>query len=146
MANARNYIRSLNMTGFFKRELQMYALGDIKFKKPIAIKQVAYTIGFYIVWALPMILIFGIHFNPFYAALVIVPPALAGTFAIRPVFGGKTLIDFTKTAIKFVGEPKAWADLKAFNPKETYEVNGQIWISRRRELQILADELLNEDK
>jgi hypothetical protein len=143
---ANNQIVSLNMTGFFKRELQMYALGDIKFKKPISIKQVAYVLGFYIVWAIPIILIFGIQLNPFFAVLVIAPPLVLGTFAVRPIFGGKTLIDFAKTAFIFLGEPKAWADLKPYKPKEVYEVNSEIWISRRRELQLLADMIERQDK
>lgn len=141
---ARNQITSMNMTGFFKRELQMYALGDIKFKKPIPIKQVSYVIGFYIIWSLPIILIFGIYLNIVYAALVIVPPALVGTLAIRPIFGGKTLFDFLRTAFKFVGEPKAWTDLKPHKPAEVYTVNSEIWISRRRELQMLADMIEEE--
>lgn len=136
---ANNQIVSLNMTGFFKRELQMYALGDIKFKKPISIKQVAYILGFYIVWALPLIIVFGIQLNPVYAVLVLVPPVVLGTFAVKPIFGGKTLIDYARTAIIFLGEPKAWADLKPYAPKEVYEVSSEIWISRRRELQLLAD-------
>lgn len=142
---AGNQIVSLNMTGFFKRELQMYALGDIKFKKPISVRQVAYILGFYLIWSIPIILIFGIHLNPFYAVLVIAPPIALGTFAVKPIFGGKTLLDYVKTAIVFLGEPKAWADLKPYNPKEVYEVSSEIWISRRRELQLLADMIEKED-
>ncbi len=134
-----NQIVSLNMTGFFRRELKMYALGDIKFKKPIAIKQVAIILALFIVWTLPLILIFGVQFNPLYAVFLIGPPIGLGIFATRPMFGGKTLFDFVKTAIVFLGEPKAWADFKAFQPKETYTINSEIWIGRRRELQILAD-------
>lgn len=136
---ANNQIVALNMTGFFKRELQMYALGDIKFRKPIAIKQVAYILGFFVVWSLPIVLLFGVVLHPAYAVLVILPPILLGTFATKPIFGGKTLIDFVKTAVMFLGEPKAWADLKPYHQKEVYEVKSEIWVSRRRELQLLAD-------
>lgn len=136
---ANEQIVSLNMTGFFKRELQMYALGDIKFKKPISIKQVAYILGFYIVWTLPLVLAFGFQLNPVYAVLVLVPPVVLGTFAVKPIFGGKTLIDYGRTAVMFLSEPKAWADLKPYKTKEVYTINSEIWISRRRELQILAD-------
>lgn len=134
------------MTGFFKRELQMYALGDIKFKKPIPIKQVGFILGFFIVWSLPLILAFGFIMHPAYAVLLIAPPIVLGTFAIRPIFGGKTLIDFTRTAIRFLGEPKHWADLKPWHSNETYEINTGIWIGRRREMQILADEIEGKNK
>lgn len=134
------------MTGFFKRELQMYALGDIKFKKPVSIKQVAYILGFFVVWSLPLILVFGVVLNPAYALLVVVPPIVLGTFAVKPVFGGKTLIDFAKTAFIFLGEPKAWADLKPYKPNEVFAISSEIWISRRRELSLLADMIESKNK
>lgn len=140
-----NQIVSLNMTGFFKRQLQMYALGDIRFKKPISIKQVAYILGFFVVYSVPIVLFFGVQLNPVYAVLVIAPPILLGTFAVKPIFGGKTLIDFGRTAVIFLSEPKAWADLKAYQPKEIYTMSSEIWISRRRELQLLADMIEGND-
>lgn len=132
---------SINMTNFFNRELFMYSLGDIKFKKPVSLKKVAYTTAFLITWTLPMIAIFGIHFNLLYVAFVLAPPILMGNFASKPMFGGKTLIEWTKSTVQFIGEPKGWTDL---NPSKTLDngqlfVESEIWISRRRELQLLMD-------
>lgn len=136
----------VNMTNFFNRELFMYSLGDIKFKKPISLKKVAYTMGFLILWTLPLYLIFGLKLSPFYFVLLLAPPFVAGHFATKPAFGGKTLIDFTKTMFKFAGEPKGWLDLRNDNGlgKEVYYVENEIWIGRRRELQLLAD--IQEDR
>ena len=134
-------IASLNMTGFFKRELFMYSFGDIKFKKPSALKSLAFTLGFLLVWTLPLFLVFGIPFNPVAAIIYLVPPIALGQVASRPIFGGKTLIDFVKTAILFLGEPKGWADMRPFNATEsqqTYTTEHEIWISRRREYALLA--------
>lgn len=131
----------LNMTNFFKRELFMYALGDIKFKKPISLKKVAYTMGFILIWTLPIFFIFGLILNPFYVLLMIVPPIAAGHYATKPVFGGKTLIPFTKSIIKYhLSEPKAWLDLKNSNyfGTQVFFIENEIWISRRRELRLLA--------
>lgn len=132
---------NMNMTNTFNRELFMYSLGDIRFKKPISLKKVAYTTGFLIVWTLPMILIFGIHLNPFYAILVLAPPFVLAHFAVKPVFGGKSLVDWAKTTMKFLSEPKGWADFRPMKKldKEVYYVESEVWISRRRELQLLAD-------
>lgn len=137
---AEDYIVSINMTNFFNRELMMYALGDIRFKKPISLKLMAYTLTFLLLWTLPLFFIFGLPTNPFKIVVYLGPPLALGQFAVRPIFGGKTLIDFVKTAIKFLGEPSGWTDGKGFNKKQqTYHVESEIWISRRREYSILAD-------
>lgn len=139
MSNER--LVSINMTNFFNRELFMYSLGDIKFKKPVSLKKVAYTTVFLIIWTLPMFAIFGLHLNLLYVAFILGPPFLMGNFASKPLFGGKTLIEATKSTIGFIAEPKGWTDL---NSSKTLDngllfVKSEIWISRRRELQTLAD-------
>lgn len=129
------------MTNFFNRELFMYSLGDIKFKKPVSLKKVAYTTAFLIVWTLPMFLIFGLHLNLLYVAFILGPPFLMGNVASKPLFGGKTLIEATKSTIQFIGEPKGWTDLNSSKTLDNGSlfVESEIWISRRRELQKLAD-------
>lgn len=139
MSNQR--LVSINMTNFFNRELFMYSLGDIRFKKPVSLKKVAYTTAFLIMWTIPIVVIFGLHINLLFAVFALGPPFVMGNFASKPVFGGKTLIEWAKTTIQFIGEPKGWTDL---NPSSTLDngtlfVESEIWISRRRELQILAD-------
>lgn len=136
-----NYVLVVNMTNFFNRELFMYSLGDIKFKKPVALKKVAYTTFFIIVWAIPMLLTFGLILSPVFLAFMLVPPIVLGHFAAKPVWGGRGLLDFVKTLFGYIGEPKGWTDLNATNvlDKETLFVAEEIWVSRRRELQYLAD-------
>lgn len=140
------YVYTANMTNFFSRELYMYSLGDIKFKKPISLKKVAYTTAFVIIWTLPLVLIFGIQLNPFYFAAVLLPPFILGNFAAKPVWGGRGLVDFIKTLSGFIAEPKGWTDLNATNvlDKEVLFIEQEIWISRRRELYLLAQ--LKEQK
>ena len=140
MAND-NYVLVVNMTNFFNRELFMYSLGDIKFKKPIALKKVAYTTAFLILWAIPLFLTFGLILNPLFLAVLVVPPIALGHFATKPVWGGRGLLDFLKTLFGYIGEPKGWTDLESNNKldKEVLYVENEIWISRRRELQLLAD-------
>ncbi len=136
---------AINMTAFFKREIKMYALGDIKLKNPIAIKQILYIFMFLAIWAGPILLAFGIILELWYAAIVLGPPIALGIYANRPVWMGKTFFDFAKTTAMFVSEPKVWADLKDSKPDETYVMNSEIWVSRRRELQLLADVLEGKD-
>jgi len=143
-----NKIVAMNMTNFFNRELMMYAFGDIKLKQPLSLKMVGFTLAFLVVWTLPLFLIFGIPTQPFQLVLYLAPPIGLGQVAVRPIFGGKTLVDYVKTAILYLGEPKGWADGKPFNvsPKvQTYGMDSEIWISRRRELALLADILEGKD-
>lgn len=128
-----------NMTNFFTRELFMYSLGDIKFKKPISLKKMLYSIGFLLIWSMPIVIIFGLRFNIFFMAVTFVPPIVAANLCVKPIFGGKNLVEFIKTMIKYAGEPKGWTDMKNNNEmgKAHYFIEQEIWISRRRELAIL---------
>lgn len=141
MANNNNYITVVNMTNFFNRELFMYSLGDISFKKPLSLKKVAYTTVFLILWAIPIFLTFGMIMSPFYVVLLVGPPIALGHFASKPVWGGRPLLDFIKVLFGYISEPKGWTDLNGNNSLEddVLTVDREIWISRRRELQILAD-------
>lgn len=132
-----------NMTGFFNRELFMYSLGDIRFKKPVSLKKVAYITVFLIIWVIPMFAIFGIIFTPAYLAIMFIPPIILGTFASRPVWGGgRGLLDFLKVLTGFMQQPKGWTDHNADNDLEsqTFYIKDEIWISRRREMIKLAQE------
>lgn len=134
------YIVILNMTWFFSRELFMSALGDIKLSKPISLKKVAYTMFFLLAWTLPIFLIVGLNFSLPYLVLLFAPPLVLGNFAAKPVWGGKNLVNFVKSMLIYIREPKGWADLRGVkNPDDQYHyVEQEIWISRRRELFALA--------
>lgn len=135
------FVYIANMTNFFKRERYMHSIGDISFNKPIAMKKMAYTMLFLIIWTIPIVLIFGIKLNIFFAAFALLPPFVLGHYASKPIWGGRSLVDFIKTTAIFIGEPKAWTDLKENNTlnNDKYTVEEEIWISRRRELAYLAD-------
>lgn len=131
----------VNATRFFSSESYVYSFGsDIKFKKPIPLNKMMYSIIFLIGWALPQIYLFGLNINLVYIAWLLAPPLLLANVATRPMFMGKNLFDFVNTMIEFVSEPKGSSDWWS-NPmkEETYEVSQEIWISRRRELNLLAD-------
>lgn len=133
-------IVSVNMTNFFNRELFMYSLGDIKFKKPVSLRKVAYTTLFLIVWSTPIILIFGFQLNLFFVVIAFGPAIVLGNIGAKPLFGGKSLADFVKTTVNFIQEPKGWTDLEAKKQlTNEFFVENEIWVSRRRELQYLAD-------
>mgnify|MGYP000854892376 FL=1 len=141
------YVHVVNMTNFFNRELYMYSLGDIKFRKPVSLKKVAYTTAFLILWTVPVIVFLGLQFNFLFAVLAFAPPIILGNLAAKPVWGGRGLIDYLKTTVNYIKEPKGWTDLNANNllDRTVYFTESEIWISRRRELQMLADMKERED-
>lgn len=133
-------LRVLNMTTFFNREMLLYALGDIKFKKPVSLKTAFYILLLGLMWTLPLVLIFGLQTNVYFLALILVPPVVIGVYATRPIFTEKTLDDFIVTLVKFLAEPKGWTDLYDNNEvgATEYKLAQEIWISRREELDYLA--------
>lgn len=137
----------INFTNLFKRELFLYSLGDIRFKKPIAIKRVLYTLLFIVIWTLPIFLLTGFQFNLIWVSIAFGPPIALGYYSTRPAFGGKTLFDFVKAIAIFITEPKGWTDSKGTNyiTNDKYFIENEIWISRRRELEELND-LYNGEK
>lgn len=140
MAKFEPGLQVMNMTNFFNREMMMYALGDFKFPKPVSFKKMLYVIIAIALWALPIVSIFGFHMNPWFLMFILVPPVFLGLQASKPVFGGKSLIDFVTTMFRFITRPRCWTDLKESNLHKPRVVDGEfeIWVSRRRELRYLA--------
>lgn len=140
-ADNKPSIHAVNMTNFFTREMFMYSLGDIQFKKPVSLKKVAYTTGFMLIWSLPIVIIIGLQLNPIFLAITFVPPLVLGNLCVKPAFGGKTLIAFVRTMMVYLPESRGgWTDLNrnVAMGRDSYKIEQEIWISRRRELKLLA--------
>lgn len=136
-----------NMTSFFSREMFMYALGDIKFKKPVSLRKMAYIMFFIVVWSGPIFYFGGLQINAVYFAFMFGPPFVLGHYATKPIWGGRGLYDFAKVTFNFVKEPKAWADLYEYRtkPNDKMFVEQEIWISRRREISLLEEMKKNKE-
>lgn len=135
-----NQLVTINATELFSRPSYLYALGDLKLSRPISLKYAGYLLGFIAGWTLPFYLLFGLQFNPVNLAFMFGPPFLLASLSTKPLFGGKALLEFAGTLADFFSEPKGWLDGSNSNMKEeTFQIVNEIWIGRRRELQILAD-------
>lgn len=139
MSNNANIVEVANFTTLFKREILLYSLGDIKLSKPVSIKKVLYFLFFALIWAGPILAIFGIHLTFLYAALVLGPPALLGNLAGKPIWGGMSLFAWVKVQIQYLSEPPVYTDMEP-NVKhlELQPYTWRIWIGRRREMGYLA--------
>lgn len=136
-----NGLTILNMTNFFNRELFLYSLGDLKLRKPVSLKKAAYVVAFLVIWTLPFMLLTGFRFD-ITLVIAVAPPFLIAHWATKPVFGGRGLLDAITTTAKYIGEPGCWTDFAENNlhRERRHHIQKEIWISRRRELQKLADE------
>lgn len=131
---------TINATELFNRPSYLYALGDLKLSRPISLKYGGYLLGFIAAWSFPLYLIFGLTLSIPGILFMFGPPFLLASLSTKPVFGGKALLDFANTLADFFSEPKGWLDGKNHDMKEeTFQIVNEIWIGRRRELQILAD-------
>ena len=135
-----NQLIIINATELFNRPSYLYALGDLKLSRPISLKFAGYLLVFFMAWSLPLYLVLGLALNPFSLAFMFGPPFLLAQLSTKPLFGGKALLEFAGTLADFFSEPKGWLDGNSSNMKEeSFQIVNEIWIGRRRELQILAD-------
>lgn len=135
-------VRVRNFTRFFNRELMIYSLGgDIPLSYPIAIKRIFYVILFLALWTGLLVFTIGFYLNVYYVMFLVIPPSLIGWYAGRPVWQGRSLFGFLRVNGKFLFQPKGWNDLKSSNNRgrSSYVSRSVFWVSRRRELQKLAD-------
>lgn len=119
-------------TDFFKRDMQIYALGDIRFNKPKSLKTVGYTLALMLVWSLPMFLIIGperVFSGPIWVGIVIVPPFVLGGFMSRPLFHNKPFTKDVEATIKYMGQKPIYTDLEGYQYDSDLRMDAEIWIA-----------------
>lgn len=131
----------LNMTNFFNKDLFLYSLGDIKLSKPVSLKKVGFFLVGLIIWSFPIFSIFGLILDPIYLAFLFSVPILLGIIGDKPLFDGRNIFDATAIVVKFVFSDKCYTDTVASDThlSPTFFIEQEIWISRRQELQELAN-------
>ena len=129
------------MTSFFNRELFLYSLGDISLSKPVSLKKAGFLILGIVIWAVPMVAIFGLHFNPFYLAFLLSVPLLLAAAGDKPLFDGRGIIDAVRVTVRYLFTQKCYTDFVVSDipSKPEHFIQKEIWIGRRRELMELAE-------
>lgn len=142
MAEKNNYpVRVLDMTNLFSKELLIYSLFDIKFKKPVRLIFWVYLFITFAIWGFPMgyLFIVKLHtLNIWTAALIFGPPVGLATIMSKPIWGGKSFYDWTKTQILYLGSPKYYCDHKPAKKEHTYKIDNSIVVSRRSDIEYLS--------
>ena len=146
-------ITVINATNFFNRDSYIYSIGDIKLPRPLPLNRMFYVMIFLAVWSFPYFLLFGSYIGTnlaLHLVLMFGPAIGLGVIATKQlaIFNNKNLFDFTKTLYDYsMSEPKGWNDGKSDDMKpQKYHVFSEILISRRRELAVLADSIVSDDR
>lgn len=142
MAEKKNLsvIRVLDMTSLFTKELLIYSLFDIKFKRPVRLIFWVYLFILVLIWGFPLgyLLIVKLHaFNVYTAFLIFGPPAGLAMLMSKPIWGGKSFMDYTKTQIKFLTSAKFYCDTKPAKKIDTYMTDSYFTVSRREDIKLL---------
>lgn len=129
------------MTSFFNRELFLYSIGDISLSKPVSLKKAGFFILGLVLWTVPLVLLLGIHFNPFFFALVLAGPIVLAIIGDKPVFDGRGIIDAVRVTVRYIFTQKCYTDFTVsdIHKNPEYFIQKEIWIGRRRELMELAE-------
>lgn len=144
MAEDDQYIPTMpvmNKSGFFKREILLYSLGDISLHRPIPVKKLLFIFVFIALWTVPLFKLFGSPSNVWGFTLYFMPPIMAGEFMSRPIMSGRSVLDLIKVYSAYLfKQPACWLDLEPSpSVTETYTLDSDIWISRRKDIAYLRE-------
>lgn len=121
-------------TSFFKRDPQLYALGDIRFDKPKSLKTVGYTLVLIFIWAIPIASLIGLDkviASPFVALIVLGPPIGLGMVMGKPLFHNKPLTKDLMSIFKYQTESRMYTDLIGYDydDVDSIELGGSVWVA-----------------
>lgn len=126
------------MTNLFKKEMLIYSFFDIKLTKPARVIWFAYFALLMAIWGAPILYIFWVP-NVYVTLIAIGIPAGAATLMSKPIWGGKTFMDWAKTQVKYIKSKKYLYDFKESNKLKTHYVNSEFTVSRKRDFIKLAE-------
>ena len=127
------YILVKDMTRLFTKEMLLYSLFDISFKKPIRLVFLVYLILLLLIYSLPLTILLW-PFNKYSAMLIIIPPFLLASLMSKPIWGGKSFFSWFKCQLKYAFSPKRYYDGKGIRKiNRKYFVKHSYTVSRRKD-------------
>lgn len=137
-------IQVKNATKLFTDEMLIYSLSDFSFNKPIQVKFILFLFGLFIIWALPLMIIFRI-FNPPMVILYLGPVVGGAALFSGPYFGGKTFISWAKCFIKYIFSPKRYYDGHGRRQLTKAKINHVYVVSREEDFEKLRKMIEEEN-
>lgn len=119
-------------TDFFKRDPQIYALGDIRFNKPKSLKSVGYTLALMIFYSFPMTMLVGMDKmfkNVMWAALIFGPPLALGNIMSKPLFHNKPLLKDIKSTFRYFSLARTYTDLESYDNGPAARGEMTVWLA-----------------
>lgn len=119
-------------TDFFKRDPQIYALGDIRFNKPKSLKSVGYTLALMLFYSFPMTMFVGmdkIFKNVMWATLIFGPPIALGSIMSKPLFHNKPLLKDIKSTFRYFSLAKTYTDLQSYDDGPAVRGDMTVWLA-----------------
>lgn len=119
-------------TDFFKRDPQIYALGDIRFNKPKSLKSVGYTLALMIFYSFPMTMLVGMDKmfkNVMWAALIFGPPLALGSIMSKPLFHNKPLLKDLKSTFRYFSLARTYTDLESYDNGPAAMGEMTVWLA-----------------
>lgn len=119
-------------TDFFKRDPQIYALGDIRFNKPKSLKSVGYTLALMIFYSFPVTMMVGLDKmfkNVIWAAIIFGPPLVLGSVMSKPLFHNKPLTKDIRSTVRYFSLAKTYADLQSYDNGPTVKGGMTLWLA-----------------
>ena len=133
-----------NFTKTLKRGSVVRTLGsDFVLPFAIAFEGLAYGFVGFLAWSLPILVVFGVKFSLWYAALVFVPPVRLGYVGTLRwgICGDRSIVSFLSAMITFFFvEPAGWLSLRPVSKEMTRGGEkakvppSRMWVSRERDL------------
>lgn len=125
----------LNMTRLFDKEMLIYSFFDIRLKKPARVVFILYFLLLAVIWSLPLMLLLPL--NPYTLALMLGVPIGGASAMSKPIWGGKKFFNWLQTQLKYIVAPKYYYDCNEGKKLQSYRVDSQILVSRRRDYEKL---------
>lgn len=117
-------------TNVWNTKKYIYSIWDWKLPQPIPLTAVLIFLVAGGAW-LPIMLMFGVPFlNPIGLVLYLSVPVLAALLGDKPLFEGKSIIQYASTTFTYLSQPKVWTALR--NDKdprdEKVRLYGSAWL------------------
>lgn len=119
-------------TDFFKRDAQIYALGDIRFNKPKSLKTVGYTLILLFLYSFPLLMVVGpdkMFANVVWFVIIFGPPVGLGSVMSKPLFHNKPLLKDIKSLIRYFHQAPTYTDLQAYPYDNDCKLQMTLWLA-----------------
>jgi MinD-like ATPase involved in chromosome partitioning or flagellar assembly len=124
-------------TAIWRIEKRLYKLYDLRLPMPLPIVWIGVFVGVLVPWSILLTLI-GIHFEPPWHVLFLVPPGIVTWLSTRPVIESKRLNELLQSHFRYLGEPKTWCRLAPIDEPDEITFTARVWRTAPQAASLMA--------